>query len=82
MSTTVRGSRFVFLLYLGLVCFAGLAGAMVGIFVEGAESPAFLFLIPFPATPAGIAAYGALTVATVLGIPLLLVVAASRAEQE
>lgn len=77
MSSNVRGHRFVLGLYAILVAITGLAGFLVGTFVSGLSRPRFLFLIPFPATPLGFAAYGALTIALVLGVPLLLVVAVS-----
>ncbi|KAB1192044.1 cox cluster protein [Haloferax sp. MBLA0076] len=74
MSSNVRGQRFVLGLYAALVAVAGVAGFLTGTFVSGLSQPRFLFLIPFPATPLGFAAYGALTLALVLGIPLALVV--------
>ncbi|KAB1196869.1 MULTISPECIES: cox cluster protein [Haloferax] len=77
MSSNVRGQRFVLGLYVALVSFAGLAGFLTGTFVSGLSPPRFLFLIPFPATPLGFAAYGALTIALVLGIPLVFVVVVS-----
>ena len=77
MSSNVRGQRFVLGLYVALVAVSGLAGFLTGTFVSGLSPPRFLFLIPFPATPLGFAAYGALTIAFVLGVPLALVVAVS-----
>ncbi|WP_049907557.1 DUF7520 family protein [Haloferax elongans] len=74
MSSNVRGQRFVIGLYAALVTVAGVAGFLTGTFVSGLQPPKFLFLVPFPATPLGFAAYGALTIALVLGLPLLLVV--------
>lgn len=74
----VDGPRFVGILYVILVCFSGAAGFLVGTFVENLDAPRFLFVIPFPATPLGFAAYGALTIAIALGIPLLLVVYVSE----
>ena len=68
------GRRFVLQLYAALVGVAATAGYLTGAFVDGLEAPRFLFVIPFPATPVGFAAYGGLTVALVLGIPLALVV--------
>ncbi|MFB6156006.1 MAG: cox cluster protein [Haloferacaceae archaeon] len=72
------GSRSVLVLYAVLVAVTAVAGYLIGTFVDGLEPPKFLFLVPFPATPLGFAAYGALTVALVLGIPLALVVYVSR----
>jgi hypothetical protein len=74
VSSNVRGPRFVLGLYAALVAVAGVAGYLTGTFVSGLTSPRFLFLVPFPATPLGFAAYGALTIALVLGVPLALVV--------
>lgn len=74
----IDGPRFVGMLYVMLVCFSGVAGFLVGTFVENLSAPRFLFVIPFPPTPLGFAAYGALTIAIVLGIPLYLVVYVSE----
>lgn len=74
----VEGPRFVGVLYVILVCVSGVAGFLTGTFVENLDAPRFLFLIPFPPTPLGFAAYGALTIAVALGVPLLLVVYVSE----
>ena len=66
------------LLYLALVSVGGTAGYLTATFVDDLEPPAYLFLVEFPATQLGFAAYGTLTIATVLGIPLLLVVFVSQ----
>ena len=68
------GQRFVLQLYAALVGVAATAGYLTGAFVDGLQAPRFLFVIPFPATPVGFAAYGGLTIALVLGIPLALVI--------
>ncbi|SFL05282.1 hypothetical protein SAMN04487950_2190 [Halogranum rubrum] len=73
-----RGRRFVLFLYLALVGVGGAAGFLTATFVDNLEPPAYLFLVEFPATQFGFTAYGALTIATVLGVPLLLVVYVSR----
>ncbi|RLM59878.1 cox cluster protein [Halobellus sp. Atlit-31R] len=65
-------------LYVALVAVAATAGFLTGTFVEGLRQPRFLFLVPFPATPVGFAAYGGLTIALVLGIPLSLIVYVSQ----
>ena len=72
------GRRFVLLLYLALVGVATTAGFLTGTFVAGLEAPRFLFVVPFPPTPVGFAAYGGLTLALVLGVPLSLVIYVSR----
>lgn len=76
--TAHSGPRFVLFLYAGLVAVAGVAGYLIAEVVSGVRAPEFLLLVEFPATPLGLAAYGALTVAVVLGVPLLIVVALSR----
>lgn len=77
-SKGLRGPRLVGILYAALVVVAGAAGVLIAVFVDGLRPPRFLFLIPFPPTPLGMGAYGALTIALVLGIPLALVVYVSR----
>lgn len=74
----LAGPRLVVGLYVVLVLVTAAAGFLIATFVEGLESPSFLFLVPFPATQLGFAAYGGLTIAVVLGIPLTLVVLVSR----
>jgi hypothetical protein len=68
------GRRLVLKLYVALVGVAATAGFLTGAVVDGLEAPRFLFVIPFPPTPLGFAAYGGLTLALVLGVPLGLVV--------
>ncbi len=66
------------LLYALLVAVAGTAGFLIATVVDDLRPPAFLFLVEFPPTQLGLAAYGALTIAIVLGVPLALVVYVSR----
>lgn len=73
-----NGQRFVLQLYAALVGVAATAGFLTGTFVDGLQAPRFLFVIPFPATPLGFAAYGGLTLALVLGLPLVFVVYVSE----
>jgi len=73
-----EGPRLVVGLYVALVFVATAAGFLTGAFVDGLDAPRFLFVVPFPASPLGFAAYGGLTVALVLGVPLALVVAVSQ----
>jgi hypothetical protein len=61
-----------------LVTVGGVAGYLFSQVVENPEAPAYLFLVELPPTPAGFVVYGALTIATVLGIPLLLIVVISE----
>jgi hypothetical protein len=77
-STGRDGRRFVLVLYVALIGVATAAGFLTGTFVDGLEQPRFLFIIPFPATPIGFAAYGGLTLALVLGVPLALVIYVSQ----
>lgn len=73
MSSGIRGQRLVVGLYLLIVAFAGVAGYLAATVVDELVAPRFLFLVAFPATPVGLAAYGALTVGLVLGILLVSV---------
>lgn len=68
-------------LYALLVAFAGFIGALIPVFVEDVRPPRYLFLIELPPTSLGLGLYGVLTVATALGIPLLLIVLISRTEE-
>ncbi len=77
-STRLSGPRFVLALYVVLVCATAIGGFLIGAFVEELRPPAFLFLIEFPATPIGMAAYGGLTIAVVLGVPILAIAYVSR----
>lgn len=65
-------------LYLAIVAFAGGAGALIATFVDRVAAPRLFFLLELPPTPLGFALYGSVTIAVLLGIPLLLVVAVSR----
>ena len=78
MTTRLRGRRFVLVLYAALVAFATFAGAAFAVVVDDPLPPRFLFVVPFPPTLVGFALYGGLTVALVLGVPLLLVRYVSR----
>ncbi|WP_411798167.1 cox cluster protein [Halonotius sp. F2-221B] len=73
MATNVGGRRLVVALYGVIVCFTGVAGYLAAGVVGEIEPPRFLFLIPFPATRLGLAAYGALTIALILGVLLIAV---------
>lgn len=73
-----RGPRVVAGLYLLIVSVTAVGGYSIGVFVDDLERPAYLFLVEFPATSLGFAAYGALTIATALGVPLLAVIFVSR----
>ena len=78
MSSGLRGQRVVVGLYLIIVAFTGFAGYMTATIVDEINPPRFLFLIEFPPTPFGLAAFGALTIGLVLGILLLAVTVVSE----
>lgn len=78
MSPGLRGQRVVVGLYLIIVAFTGVAGYMTATVVDEINPPRFLFLIEFPATPLGLAAFGALTIGLVLGILLVAVTVVSE----
>ena len=83
MSTGVRGRRLVVGLYLGIVAFSGVVGYLTGGVVDEITPPPFLFLIEFPPTQLGLAAYGALTIGLFLGVLLWLVtVVSARVDDE
>lgn len=72
------GQRIVLGMYAVLVVVAAAFGALLPLVVDNLRPPAYLFLIELPATSLGLAAYGALTVGTILAVPLVAVVLASR----
>jgi hypothetical protein len=73
MATDVGGRRLIVGLYVGIVGFTGVAGYLAAGVVGEIQPPKFLFVIPFPATQLGLAAYGALTIALMLGVLLFAV---------
>jgi len=73
MATNVGGRRLVVGIYVGIVCFTGVAGYLAAGVVGQIEPPRLLFLIPLPATRLGLAAYGAITIALILGVLLIAV---------
>ena len=78
MSSGLRGQRVVVGLYLIIVAFTGFAGYMTATIVDEINPPRFLFLIEFPPTPVGLAAFGALTIGLVLGVLLIAVTVISE----
>lgn len=78
VSSGLRGQRVVVGLYLIIVAFTGVAGYMTASVVDEINPPRFLFLIEFPATPLGLAAFGALTIGLILGILLVAVTVVSE----
>ena len=73
MSSGLSGQRVVVGLYCIIVAFSGVAGYLAATVVGEINAPRFLFLIEFPATPVGLAAYGALTIGLILGVLLVSV---------
>jgi hypothetical protein len=71
------GKRFVVGLYLALVAVSGLLGVLFTTAVDDPSPPALFFLVELPPTAIGFGLYGAVTVAVVLGVPLLFVVLVS-----
>jgi len=72
-SDTWDGPRFVVLLYACLVGVAGVFGYVIGLARPADLNPQLFMVIDLPPTPLGMALYGSLTIATVLGVLLLLV---------
>jgi len=72
------GPRLVLTLYALLVAVGGVAGVLVATFVDGVSAPELYAVISLPPTALGFAVYGAVTIATVLGVPLALVIYVSR----
>ena len=72
------GRRFVLILYTALVGISALMGALFTVAVDDPSPPALFFLVELPATAVGFALYGGVTIAVVLGLPLLLVVGVSE----
>lgn len=67
----IGGRRAVITLYLLLVGVAVVMGVVLSVILEDATSVALFGLIELPPTALGMALYGGITVATLLGIPLL-----------
>lgn len=72
-SNRVSGQRIVIGLYVGLIVFAGIMGLILGFTIDDLESIVLLGVIPIPPTPLGLALYGSVTIALLLGVFLLAV---------
>ncbi|WP_417378108.1 cox cluster protein [Halobaculum marinum] len=68
----------VLTLYALLTAVGFVAGVLVATFVDGLSAPALYGVIELPATALGFSVYGGVTIATVLGVPLALVIYVSR----
>jgi len=72
------GHRVVLLLYAVVVAVAGFTGLVLGYIGPRDLDPQLFGFIPMPPTPLGMAAYGAITLAVVLGVVIALVVFVSE----
>lgn len=76
---TTTGPRVIFTIYAVVVGIAALFGYLVGTLASGAlRPPRLFFLVELPPSPVGMAVYGSVTVATILGVLLVLVEVVSR----
>lgn len=72
------GQQFITYFYVGIVALTALFGYTIGKFgIKGADPELFGF-IQLPKSPVGMATYGALTVAILLGVLLLLMIFVSN----
>ena len=69
--TVWGGKRFVLLVYASLVAVTGVFGYIIGLARPENLDPRLLGVVSLPPTPAGVAVYGMVTVALVLGVLLL-----------
>jgi hypothetical protein len=74
-----RGSRVVLTVYVVIVAVAGVMGFVIGSIRPKNLDPELFGVVQLPPTPLGVALYGVLTVAIVLGVLLALVVYVSAA---
>ena len=72
------GRQVILLLYLVVVSIAAFTGFVLGYIGPRDLDPQLFGFIAMPPTPLGMAAYGAITLATVLGVMLALVVFVSE----
>lgn len=71
--SALAGHRLTLLLYGLLVALSGGFGFVIGLLRPADLDPELFFLVELPPSPLGVALYGALTVAVVLGSLLALV---------
>lgn len=71
--TEWQGKQFVLLFYGALVGVAAVFGYVLGLARIEDIDPQLFMLVDLPATPLGMAIYGAVTVGTILGVLLVLV---------
>lgn len=72
------GRRLVVGLYLGIVCLTAALGFIIGVIAPQGLDPELFGVIQLPPTPTGMAIYGAVTIATLLGVLLMGVVYVSE----
>ena len=72
------GRWFVIILYGVVVAIAGGLGYLIGSFTPKGLDPELFGVFQFPPTPLGMAAYGAITLAVILGVFIGGVVLVSR----
>lgn len=82
MVRQLGGRRLVVSLYLIVVAIAGVMGFVIGSVSPRGLDPAFLGVVDLPPTPLGMAAYGALTLAVLLGVILLAVTYVARYDED
>lgn len=75
---TKSGNRVVLVVYSAIVALAGIMGYILGLIRPDNLTPELFGFIALPPTPLGVAIYGAVTVATGLGIFLGLVMYVSE----
>jgi hypothetical protein len=66
----LSGRQVVILIYIIVVAIAGITGFILGVIGPQDLDPQLFGFIAMPPTPVGMAAYGAITLATVLGVLL------------
>lgn len=82
MVRQLGGRRLVATLYVVVVAIAGVMGFVIGSISPRGLDPEFLGVVDFPPTPLGMAAYGALTLAVLLGVLLLVVMYVTRFDDD
>ena len=68
------GRRVILVLYVVVVAIAGFTGFAIGSIGPRDLDPELFGFVQLPPTPLGMAAYGAITLAVVLGVVLALVI--------
>jgi hypothetical protein len=81
-SVDLSGRRLVLTLYAIVVAIAGFTGFVLGVIGPRDLDPQLFGFIDMPPTPFGMAAYGAITLATVLGVLLIGVIYVSNRDDE